>query len=121
MTTTMRRIEFRGKRIDNGEWVYGTIWSDYIIIEQYANGSICMPTFIKVDSSTVGQLRHTNSNGKYFDGDVYYHAGYGYEVVSEFCELQMAIMTGKSDDIGRIIGNVYDNHELIKFITIKNF
>ena len=68
----------------------------------------------EVIPETVGQLRHENKHGKYFDGDVYYHAGYGNEVVSEYCELQESMFNGTSDDIERIIGNIHDNPELME-------
>ena len=116
----MRPIEFRGKRIDNGEWVYGTIWSDYIIIEQYANGSICMPTFIKVDSSTVGQFTGlTDKNGKdIYEGDLVYC--YDHPTNIESCSGDVFYEHGsyrirnsalRLDDYGtvwtEIIGNIY--------------
>lgn len=65
-----REILFRGKRVDNGEWVYG-------FLIQYENGwFIC--NFIgdayqyEVDPSTVGQLTGLkDKNGKeIYEGDV---------------------------------------------------
>lgn len=81
----------------------------------YADGSFGLD-YPSKDSEWIifgGQLRHTNKHGEYYDGDVYYHAGYGNETVSEFCELQMSIMTGNSDDIERILGNIHQNIELL--------
>jgi uncharacterized phage protein (TIGR01671 family) len=70
----MREILFRGKRKDNGEWVYGCILHYgsgagehfYIVV-----GSM-IPGFVKVISETVGQfIGLTDSNGaKIFEGDI---------------------------------------------------
>lgn len=56
----------------------------------------------------VCQLRYTSPNGtEYYDGDIYYHAGYGEETVSDICELQAALLHGNTEDICHIIGNIH--------------
>lgn len=52
----MREIEFRGKRIDNGEWVYGSLvqneyWTEIWVYHPQEG----QETFHNVDKSTVGQ------------------------------------------------------------------
>ena len=67
----MRKIEFRAKRLDNGEWVYG----NYVIVHgityiSYAGDQDYI--HIKVDPNTVGQsIGIIDKNDKpVFEGDI---------------------------------------------------
>lgn len=113
-------IKFRAKRKNSNEWVYGFYAFKQIIDKHFILREETVPYSretifeeIEVDHTTLGQLRYTNQHGEYFDGDVYYHAGYGMEKVSDICELQFALAHGNGDDICDIKGNVFDNPDIM--------
>lgn len=65
----MREYEFRGKRGDNKEWVFGfyfTNGKEYGIVDN----KIFIGSWVEVDPETVGQLWATINNNKYFEGDI---------------------------------------------------
>lgn len=122
-TRQMREILFRGKRVDNGEWVYG----NYIHTDCYkeANDYIRQnETFgHAVDPSTVGQyIGLTEKNGKkIFEGDIVAHVKFPDEpALICWHETGFAIKgLWYESDISRyikhieVIGNIHDNPELI--------
>ena len=66
-----REIKFRGKRVDNGEWVYGYYWKDtisektFILTGLYENKKYSeLPIIeqIEVDPKTVGQYTGLKDN-----------------------------------------------------------
>lgn len=136
----MREILFRGKRLDNGEWVHGSFCMD--AVEQF-NGVCGVDGFIRlyektkgkmqmheVDRETVGQYTGLkDKNGKrIFEGDILgsrydylYPDNVSVEVVKWICN-GWAIQEGDcmpdsltEDGIlpySEVIGNVHDNKEL---------
>ena len=126
----MREILFRGKRIDNGEWLegyYGFDDNKPLIAINKANGI----NGYFVAAETVGQYTGlTDKNGKkIFEGDIVFTTepiGMGYREICGkvvykapkfYADCKNFIMLldfdyGKADYA--VIGNVYDNPELMK-------
>lgn len=123
-------IKFRGKRVDNGEWVTGCYaeFVNYIdgdakpgiqVTEQVPSGfDRFIPAWetelVEVIPETVGQYTGLkDSNGKMiFEGDIVYLSGVGsVEMEYPFIDLFNACA---ECDIGEICGNVHDNPELLE-------
>ena len=132
----MREILFRGKRIDNDAWVYGSFCMDAL---EQKNGLCGIDGFIRlydfesrktqtyeVDRETVGQYTGlTDKNGrKVFEGDI---VEVNYDAAS-FCKRGEVFFTGSSFMIKEVsnvftlyglilwcevIGNIHDNPELL--------
>lgn len=133
----MREILFRGKRIDNGEWVEGYYFkwpciswkelSDVIVpVADLADG--CAKQEI-VDQATICQFTGlTDKNGKkIFEGDVMEFDAYGlhYKGVVSFISGNFCIMCIRQTAspfldyaIERYdalcVGNIHDNYELLE-------
>ena len=128
----MREILFRGKRIDNGEWV---------------EGDFCRCVVAKIDTHKMGQpwrgyTVHEESIGQYtglkdmngkriFEGDIVrYYSTYREEFTGDNCVVEYGVFNCsccdgvygwefKDGDIRcfddyEVIGNIHDNPELLK-------
>lgn len=135
----MREIKFRGKRIDNGEWVYGDLCQlqdGRIYIINHKHGA-CIdacgnfvnteePFVCQVDPATVGQYTGLkDKNGiEICEGDILEEeTGYYFEVIwdkkyAKF-KLQWRTRAYQYPEWNRgtnmqAIGNIYDNPELLE-------
>ena len=124
----MREVVFRGKRIDNGEWIEG-YYAGYDLIcpnepesTYNATGDYYGQTpyvgFIEVDPETVGQYTGLkDKNGKrIFEGDIVRIDGKNYEVQYLFGQFFVGInMPIAYKRFGcEVIGNIHDNPELLE-------
>ena len=140
----MREILFRGKRTDNGEWVYGVPTKDArnetVIVEsvfecdEYScRGAYCF----YVDENTIGQYTGlTDKNGKkIFEGDIVLDHFTSQKGIVTFCQgtfdsgiykyngwvckgfdgtVDFRELVFYEDTDCEVIGNIHDNPELLK-------
>ena len=130
----MREILFRGKRVDNGEWIEGSylkanyhwhnhgIHEDWIATNTIQNGGWCNVRIkYAVVPETAGQFTGlTDKNGKkIFEGDILKIEYDDVEVVEYFHNRFVPFappfaFDGWCENEIEIIGNVTDNPELLK-------
>ena len=126
----MREILYRGKRVDNDEWVYGflvealncvTDKNETFIIEQDATyftyGEFACA--VEVKPETVGQFTGIlDKNGKkIFEGDIV-ESPHGTQGFIEWQNAECAFLVNIGDDWQtmddcpyKVVGNIYDNKE----------
>ena len=129
----MREILFRGKRTDNGEWVEGLV-ARYNPKFDCANIVDGFESLVPVKTETVGQYTGlTDKNGKkIFEGDIVKHYNhcdikeYSEDIgrVFYYTETCRFLRTSKlfpdncleiySSCEYEVIGNIYDNPELLE-------
>lgn len=133
-----REIKFRGKRVDNGEWVYGDLIQSYCEDKAYIDNNHCFDIKhilvnppIEVDKETVGQFTGLidNSGKEVYEGDIVDNTknkrrGYIAFSLSELCyvivykyidvQLNTKAYFGVSIDL-LIVGNFHDHHKLLEY------
>lgn len=122
----MRDILFRGKRLDNGEWVEGYLADIITGVQGFEDRAIIVPfgtaLAIACDPSTVGQ--YTGLKDRYGDriweGDLVKH---GDEVSEVFFDTENSCFDFKASNDPfavqffcdyEILGNIHDNPDLLK-------
>lgn len=140
----MPEILFRGKRLDNGEWVEGAFYAFYnfkrVVTQILGDRTNTVPDAFEVDPATIGQyIRLNDKNGKKaFTGDITmdtqgrkwvifdYAGGFGTCTVQEWKKRISGdsgfFYNGLSDRQNAgwfiyhhtIIGNIHDNPELLE-------
>lgn len=121
-----REILFRGKRVDNGGWVYGSLLNNRTAME---GSAYIIPFFvdssnfdyIEVYPHTIGQFTGlTDSKGnKVFEGDIVIDEAFNKGVVVWLTDAAQFLCDFGMDyhDIGTwatVIGNQFDTPELIQ-------
>ena len=127
-----REILFRGKRIDNGEWVEGYFVNLWLVNYQRYQPIITDNNAVSydVDPSTVGQYTGlTDKNGKkIFEGDIVaiergwnetvkYHVFFDPQICGFIGDSinYIGFTTFGDDGINmEVIGNIHDNPELLE-------
>ena len=129
----MREIMFRGKRLDNGEWVEGDLAHSVYKVGDTCVGKFgCTLGMHQVAPSTVGQYTGLKGkNGKrIFEGDIVKTSDITHEGVIQIPgeSFEIAIRKGcwvmvagedwdfleTNHECIKVIGNIHDNPELLK-------
>ena len=127
----MRVIKFRGKKLSNGDWIYGSLVSskdiDPAIYFQTGNGAVKTMDWVYVKGDTVGQFTSLyDKNGKeIYEGDILKVQGTDEKIEVRFVRGVFAFLwKGKLDDEApinaptqewaEVIGNIHDNPTLLK-------
>ena len=117
----MREILFRGKRTDNGEWIYGDLMQnvDCIKIREQEKDVKHIAKSFEIDLETVGQYTDlTDKNGKrIFEGDILsLRTGRRHVVMFEdgAFALENTAIPMRFANKFEVIGNIHDNPEMLK-------
>ena len=118
----MREYEFRGKRVDNGEWVYGGISFQHNKAFIYTD-DLPYDNTVEIDPATVGQYigRKDKNNKKVWEGDLVrcrdsyepltFQGKVSFDNASFFVKTDTGGHYRWMDYEVEVIGNIFDNIE----------
>lgn len=127
-----RKIKFRGKRLSDGEWIYGDLLHnvDCVKIREWEADVNQIPKSYVVDENTIGQYTgfKDKNEKEMYEGDIVNLASEDTEpfmrniplVVRRYPDGQFLLVDrlGCRDflvtNIVEVIGNIHDNPELLK-------
>ncbi len=123
-------MNYRGKRIDNGEWVYGyLIGKDVIVgeIELWEEEYFWTEYWYKVDPKTVGQYTGFDDmeGNRVYVGDILYRVHeyasgiVGYVQFVDGCFLLRndypILYVYMLASVSKVVGNVHENPDMVDF------
>ena len=116
----MREIKFRGKRLNNGEWVYGDLHIRTPFPHIHSEIDYGK---VNIDPHTVGQFTglHDKNGKEIYEGDIV-RCDMGGECEVSYCigggfagfDLSPAFHNGHQLKDVEVIGNIHDNPELLE-------
>ncbi|MCY9765092.1 YopX family protein [Paenibacillus alvei] len=122
-----KQNKYRGKRIDNGEWVYGYLIGDDVIvgeIVEWDDDYFCTLFWLKVDPETVGQYigKKDQFGTEIYEGDIdgsddenpmyvtFEDAQYGLKFIDDINYFNNCIQW----EYTHVIGNMHEHPHLLK-------
>ena len=134
-----REILFRGKLLDNGQWVEGSLIGEDVIvgnIVDFEEDYFATEFWYRVDQETVGQLWLKVGELKLFEGDIFEFTKHNVRFVVKYNEKRHQFCIAHPNELDLkyfnpwqcpdeswieefmkdavLIGNIYDNKDLLK-------